>query len=96
MQKKIRELLKTNPKKAQELQKEMMKKNFENMKQMFSMKVFIPSTIVGLGLFLFVKNNYEIFGEFLNLGFTNFAWLGTYILFFLIFSIALKKFLKVY
>lgn len=96
LQKKMKKTMKKDPSKAQELQKEIMKKNFENMKHAFNPKIMIITMIPLMFVFLTVKNTYSPFGEFFNVfGLTTFGWLGTYIVFSLINSILLKKVLDV-
>lgn len=84
-----------DPQKAQAIQQEMMKKSFESMKHAMNPKVLIITMIPMLLLIGLVKNLYSPFGDILNLGFVQFAWLGTYIVFSIIWSIALKKLLDV-
>jgi uncharacterized membrane protein (DUF106 family) len=95
LQKKVREMMKKDPKKAQALQGEIMKKNLENMKHAMNPKIMIITMIPMLFLFFFIRTNYAHFGEFLNLGFTTFGWLGSYFVFSIFMSIALKKILDV-
>jgi len=95
LQKKVREMMKKDPKKAQILQKEIMKKNFENMKHTMNPKIMMTTMIPMLVLFFFIRKHYSHFDVILNLGFTQFGWLGTYIVFSIIASIFLKKVLDV-
>ena len=96
LQKKIRKFMTKDPKKAQNLQKEMFSKNIESFKVMFSIKPMLL-TMIPLGIiFYYVREIYMNFGEFLNLGFTTFGWFGSYFIFAIISSILLKKLLKVY
>lgn len=96
LQKKMREVLKTDPKKAQIMQQEIMKKNFENMKFAFNPKIMLMTMIPLTYVFFTIKHLYAHLGEFFNFfGFTSFSWLGTYILFSIINSIILKKVLDV-
>ena len=95
LQKKVREMMKKDPKNAQALQSEIMKKNMENMKHAMNPKIMIITMIPMLFLFFFIKEYYSGFGEFLNLGFTTFGWLGSYFTFSIIASLVLKKVLDV-
>jgi uncharacterized membrane protein (DUF106 family) len=95
LQKKVRDMMKTDPKKAQSLQGDIMKKNMENMKHALNPKVMIITMIPMLFLFFFIRTHYAHMGEFLNLGFTTFGWLGTYFVFSIISSLILKKVLDV-
>ena len=95
LQKKMRNVMQKDPQKAQKLQKEIMKKNMENMKHSMNPKILLTTMLPMLFLFFFIRKYYSQFGEFLNLGFTTFGWLGSYIVFSIILSIALKKLLKV-
>lgn len=95
LQKKVRDMMKKDPKKAQALQGEIMKKNMENMKHAMNPKIMIVTMIPMLFLFFFIRTHYGHFGEFWNLGFTEFGWLGTYFVCSIFFSIFLKKVLDV-
>lgn len=95
LQKKMREQMKKDPKKAQVMQQEIMKKNMENMKHEMNPKIMLTTMAPLLVVFFFVKELYGPFGEFFNLGFTTFGWLGTYIVFSIINSIIIKKLLDV-
>ncbi|MFW6285899.1 MAG: hypothetical protein ACOC16_01890 [Nanoarchaeota archaeon] len=95
LKKKSRKYMVKDPQKAQAIQQEMMKKSFESMKHAMNPKVLIITMIPMLLLIGLVKNLYSPFGDILNLGFVQFAWLGTYIVFSIIWSIALKKLLDV-
>lgn len=95
LQKKARDAMKNDPKKAQQLQQQIMKKNLENMKHAMNPKIMLMTMLPMLLLFIFVKQYYGAFGNILDLGFTEFTWLGTYILFSIINSILLKKVLDV-
>jgi len=91
LQKKIREVMKKDPQKAQQLQAEVMKKNFENMKHTMNPKIMIVTMAPMLILLWFIRTHYTHLGEFLNLGFTHFGWLGTYLTCSIICSIIFKK-----
>ena len=91
LQKKMREHLTKDPKKAQALQQEIMAKNLENMKHAMNPKIMLVTMVPLILVFSLVRTLYGHMGEFLNLGFTTFGWLGTYILFSLINSIIMKK-----
>lgn len=95
LQKKLREQMKKDPAKAQILQKEIMKKNMENMKTEFNPKIMLTTMIPLLFVFFLVQQLYSPLGEFFNLGFTTFGWLGTYIVFSIFNSIIIKKALDV-
>ena len=95
LSKKYKDLIRKNPKKAQEIQKEIMKKNFENMKEFFNMKIILITMLPLLFVFLWVKKAYSPFGDFLPLGFFEFGWFGTYLLFAIVNSIWIKKVLDV-
>lgn len=95
LQKKIRETMKEDPKKAQALQAEVMKKNLENMKHAMNPKIMLTTMIPMLFLFFIIRTHYSHLGEFWNLGFTTFGWLGTYLVCSILWSILLKKVLDV-
>ena len=94
-QKEMREMLKKNPQKAQAMQTELMKKNMEIFKHSFNIKVIIITLAPLLYIFTQLASGYGDYEEILNLGFVTFRWLGTYIIFTIICSIALKKILDV-
>lgn len=95
LQKKMRATMKSDPKKAQKMQQEIFKKNMENMKHAMNPKILLLTMFPLLVLFIFVRTHYGPFGEFLDLGFTEFGWLGSYITFSIINSIVLKKVMDV-
>ena len=95
LQKEMRKVMRENPKKAQALQKEIFKKNMVMMKQNLNPKIMLMTMLPMILIFIFIKNNYTQFDQFLNLGFATFGWLGTYIIFSIINSVILKKLLKV-
>ncbi|MCA9497072.1 MAG: DUF106 domain-containing protein [Nanoarchaeota archaeon] len=96
LQKKMRSTMTKNPEKAKKIQQEIMKKNMENMKHAFNMKIMVITMLPMLLLFGFISKNYAQFGEFFNFfGLTTFGWLGTYLVFSIFCSIALKKILNV-
>jgi uncharacterized membrane protein (DUF106 family) len=73
-----------------------MKKNFENMKHAMNPKILVITMLPMLLLFFFVKTYYTHFGEFFTpFDLVSWGWLGTYIVFSIINSIALKKILDV-
>ena len=82
--------LKDNPGKMMEKNKELMEKNMKVMKQSFKPLIytFIPFAIIFFGL----RNIYEPFGKILF----GLSWIWIYILSSIIFSIILRKLLKVY
>ncbi len=94
LQKKLKETMKTNPQKAKQYQQELMQKNLANMKNMFNIKLMLITMPIILIVFSFMRVHYAEFGEILNLGFANFGWFGTYIIFSIVSSIVLKKVLK--
>jgi len=76
--------------KMMEIQKEAMEKNIKYMKHTFVPMIltFLPIIII----FGWIKLTYDPFGKI----FFMFGWLGTYIIFSIIFSYGLRKALKVY
>lgn len=92
---KHKETMLKDMKKAQKIQQEMMQKNLENLKQTMNPKIMLLTMFPALILFPIIRKYYLPLGEFFNLGFTSFGWLGTYVLFSLINSIILKKILDV-
>lgn len=95
LQKKMRAEMTKDPQKAQKLQKQLMQKNMENMKHAMNPKILLMTLFPLLIVFTFVGKLYGPYGEFFNVGFTTFTWLGTYIVFSLINSILVKKVLDV-
>lgn len=97
LRKKSREAMTKDPKKAQQIQAEMMKKTGENMKHAMNPKIMLITMAPMLFLFAFIRKSYsaDIFPVILNLGFTEFTWFGTYITFSIINSIIVKKLLDV-
>ena len=96
LRKQQKKLLKEkDTKKLQEFQQKMMAKSLENIKHSLNPKIMLITMVPMLFLFAGVRMAYLPFGEFLNLGFTQFGWLGTYIVFSIINSILLKKILDV-
>ena len=95
LQKKMRSEMTKNPEKAQQMQKDLMKKNMENMKQSMNPKIMLATMLPLLIVISFVSQVYGPYGQFFNLGFTTFGWLGTYITFSIINSLLLKKVLDV-
>ncbi len=95
LQKKVRDMMKKDPKKAQALQGEIMKKNMENMKHAMNPKIMLITMVPMLFLFFFIRSHYGYMGEFWDLGFTQFGWLGTYFTCSIVSSIVLKKVLDV-
>lgn len=83
-------MLKDNPGKMMEKNKELMEKNMKVMKQSFKplLYTFIPFAIIFFGL----RNVYEPLGKILF----GLSWIWIYILSSIIFSIILRKVLKVY
>lgn len=97
LRKKSREALKKDPKQAQKIQQEMMQKSMENMKHTMNPKIMLTTMLPMLLILGFVRKYYSAiyFPVVLNLGFTQFTWLGTYICSSIIWSIILKKILDV-
>ena len=83
-------LLKGNPEKVMQKNKELMEKNMKMMSQSFKplLYTFIPFAIIFFGL----RNIYEPFGKILF----GLSWIWIYIISSIIFSIVLRKLLKVY
>lgn len=94
-QKDMRAMMKTNPQKAQKMQMDIMQKNMELMKHSFNFKVMAITLIPMIYVFTQVRSAYAQYPEILNLGFTTFGWLGTYLILAIVSSIILKKALKV-
>jgi len=93
LNKKMREH-KADSQKMMQVQKEMWSKQMTMMKHSFTSTIytFIPIII----LFSWLNANMGTYGKILPLGFVNFGWLGSYILFAILFSMILRKILKVY
>ena len=85
---------KDDPKKLVELNKKMAKDNLEAMKSQYkqSIKPMIV-TIIPFGLaFVWIRKTYQPFGDiFLSMG-----GIGSYIIFSIVFSMVLRKLMKVY
>ncbi len=92
LNKKMREH-KSDSQKMMQVQKEMWSKQMTMMKHSFTSTIytFIPIII----LFSWLSANMGA-DKLLNLGFVKFGWLGSYIIFAIIFSSILRKALKVY
>jgi len=91
IQQKIKDM-KDEPKKAMKLQKEMMSKNMEYMKH--SMKPTLYTFIPIIFIFGWLRNYYTTLGNpdvFFGL-----SWFWSYFVFSLIFSMILRKMLKIY
>ena len=95
LRKKSREAMMKDPKKAQKIQKEMMQKSMENMKLTMNPKIMLTTMLPMLLILGLVRNLYAPLGDFWDLGFTTFSWLGTYIIASIIWSLVLKKALNV-
>ena len=92
LQKEMKAVVKDDPKKVKNIQQQIMKKNMENMKYAFNLKIMLITMIPLTVVFFIIKDLYAQFGTFFNvLGFVHFGWLGTYITFSVINSILLKK-----
>lgn len=83
-------LLKNNPNKMIEKNKELMEKNMKMMSQSFKplLYTFVPFAVIFFGL----RNIYEPFGKIIF----GLSWIWIYILSSVIFSILLRKLMKVY
>ena len=85
---------KDDPKKMAELNSKMMKENLENMKLQYKQSIKpMLATLIPFGFaFVWIRKTYEPFGDiFLGLG-----GIGTYIIFSIIFSMVIRKVMKVY
>lgn len=85
--------LKHDPKLMMEKQKEAMKLTGQYFKH--SMKPMIYTFIPIILIFGWMKTNFGA-EKILNLGFINLGWLGTYIVFSIVFSSLIRKILKVH
>lgn len=95
MQKKLKEMMKIDPKKVGSMQKEIMRKNAENLKNSLSIKVMLTTMIPMLLVFGVTQHYYAQFGQFFHIFGFSFGWFGTYFIFSIINSIVLKKLLDV-
>ena len=85
---------KTDPKKLTELNSKLMRENLENMKVQYkqSIKPMIITMIPFAFVFIWIRKTYEPFGTvFLGMG-----GIWSYIVFSIIFSMVLRKLMKVY
>lgn len=85
---------KSNPEKLKELNSKMTKEHFEIMKTQYKQSIKpMLATLVPFALaFVWIRKTYEPFGDiFLSLG-----GIGTYIVFSIVFSMVLRKLMKVY
>ncbi len=89
--KQIKVLKEKDQKKIEEIQKQMMEKSMQNMKHAWNPKIMLITMVPMILVFGALRSTYGGFGEFLNLGFTQFGWFGTYFLFSIINSIILRK-----
>ena len=94
-QKEMKEIMKTNPKAAQTLQMDIMKKNMELFKHSFNFKIMAITLLPMIFIFTQIRSGYNSYEVILDLGFMSFGWLGTYLILTIICSILLKKVLKV-
>ncbi|MFP4402059.1 MAG: hypothetical protein ACLFPL_02410 [Candidatus Nanoarchaeia archaeon] len=94
-QKNMREMMKTNPQKAQAMQGEIMKQNMDLMKQSFNIKVIAITLLPLLYVFTEIRSAYAQYDVIMDVGLFTFGWLGSYIVLTLIASIIIKKLLKV-
>lgn len=94
-QKNMREMMKTDPKKAQAMQGDIMKKNMEVFKHSFNIKIMIITILPLLYVFTEIRAGYMHYDTILNLGVISFGWLGSYIVLTIVASIIIKKLLKV-
>lgn len=95
LQKKMKSIASKDPEEARKLQQQIFQKNMENMKHNMNPKILIITMIPALIVLFHISQGYSQFGEFWDLGFTQFGWLGSYITFSIINSLLLKKLLKV-
>jgi len=89
LQKEMKEV-KDNPKKILDKQKELMEKNFSMMKH--SLKPSLYTALPLLLIFYFIRNVYINTGAVLF----NLTWIWAYIIFSIIFSLIIRKIMKVY
>jgi uncharacterized membrane protein (DUF106 family) len=94
LRKKHRELMMKEPKKAQQVQQELMQKSMEQMKHTMNFKVMLITMIPSLIIITLLSRYYGPFGDFWDLGFTTFGWFGTYLTFAILNSIVVRKILK--
>lgn len=87
--KKSRKIAVKDPEKARVLQQELMRKTMENFRHMFKPMLF--SALPLLIVFFYVQQFYSPFGVLIDLGFIQFPWLMTYIVFSIICSIIIRK-----
>jgi len=87
-------LLKDNPSKMMEKQSEIMRKNFSMMKE--SYKSILYTFPIFIIIFLLIQKVYTPFGKISLFGLFGLTWLWIYIISSFIFSIILRKWLKVY
>lgn len=92
LNKKMREH-KADSQKMMQVQKEMWSKQMTMMKHSFTSTIYTFIPIIILFSWLTANMGKE---KILNLGFMQFGWLGSYIIFAIIFSMILRKILKVY
>ncbi len=96
LQKKMKEHMKKQEmEEVKSIQKEIMAINGELFRKNMNLKQMLVTSLPLILIFSFIKNNYSVYGEFLNLGFTRFGWLGTYIWSSIIFSTIWRKILKI-
>jgi len=89
IQKKVREF-KHDPQKAMAHNKELMQKQLEMFKQSF--KPMLITMLPVLLLFTWLRSTYGTMGDI----FIGFGWLGNYIIFSIVFSLILRKLLRVH
>ncbi|MAG47812.1 hypothetical protein CL617_04355 [archaeon] len=82
--------LKDNPQKMMEKQKELMEKNLKMMK--YSLKPSLYTAIPLIAIFYFIRNIYEDSGAIIF----SLTWIWIYIILSIVFSIILRKVLKVH
>ncbi len=95
LQKKMKKLDKEDIESMKRIQKEILEINGELFKKNMNLKNMLITSLPLILLISWVRAHYSVYGEFLNLGFTKFGWLGTYIFSSIICSILWKKLLKV-
>lgn len=83
-----------NPEKMMQINKDIMSKNAIVMKSSF--KPLIITLVPVLLIFSWLRTTFSDAGDLINIFGLKFGWFGTYVIFSIIFSIALRKLLKVH
>ncbi|MBI4141237.1 DUF106 domain-containing protein [Candidatus Woesearchaeota archaeon] len=86
--------LKDQPDKAMEIHKKVMETNMQYMSH--SMKPTLITFLPIIIIFGWMQKNFANAGTLLNLGITQLGWLGTYFITTIIFSMLLRKILKLH